>query len=82
MKHRVQGVMGRSEYTVIYDDAPTTASLEILTIAFPRLVSPGGCGEPLAVMRATGPVALRLIHWLERDLLPCMSSRRSQDVSA
>ncbi len=82
MRQRVQGVMGRSEYTVIYDDAPGTASLEIFTISFPHLVSPGGCGEPKPVMHATGPVALRLIHWLERDLLPSLSSRLSQDVGA
>ncbi len=85
MRHRVQGVIGRSEYTVIYDDAPDTASLEILTIAFPRLVAPDRGSEPQPVMRATGPVALRLIHWLERDLLPSMSSmssRLSQDASA
>ncbi len=82
MRQRVQGVMGRSEYTVIYDDAPSTASLEILTIAFPRLVAPDRCSDPKPVMHATGPVALRLIHWLERDLLPSLSSRLSQDASA
>jgi len=82
MRQRVQGVMGRCEYTVLYDDAPTTASLEIFTASFPRLVAPDGANAPLPVMRATGPVALRLIHWLERDLLSSLSARRAPEVSA
>lgn len=70
MKQCVRFILGRSEYTAIYRDDPEAASLEILRVSFPRPVGTGEFPEE-PLVRATGTAALRLIAWLERDLLRC-----------